>query len=82
MSRFIDADKLKNHYAWWNDENKEIFDSIIDAQPTADVKEANANSNMKLYNAADKLLDIVSAALERIAEEEPERFITVVKGSG
>ena len=39
MSRYIDADKLKNHYAWWNDENKEIFDSIIDAQPTADVKE-------------------------------------------
>lgn len=33
MSRYIDADKLKNHYAWWNDENKEIFDSIIDAQP-------------------------------------------------
>lgn len=39
MSRYIDADKLKNHYAWWDDENKEIFDSIIDAQPTADVKE-------------------------------------------
>lgn len=41
-------------------------------------KEA-VNSNMKLYNAADKLLDIVSATLERIAEEEPEKFITVYR---
>ena len=31
--RLIDADKLKAHYAWWNDESKEVFDQIIDAQP-------------------------------------------------
>lgn len=36
MSRLIDADKLKAHFAWWNDENKEIFNSIIDQQPTAE----------------------------------------------
>lgn len=33
MRKLIDADKLKAHYAWWNDENKEIFDSIIDQMP-------------------------------------------------
>ena len=37
--RLIDADKLKAHFAWWNDENKDIFNSIIDQQPT--VKTAN-----------------------------------------
>ena len=26
--RLIDADKLKQHYAWWNDERKELFDAI------------------------------------------------------
>ena len=36
--RLIDADKLKAHYAWWNDEQKEIFDSIIDQQPTVDTE--------------------------------------------
>lgn len=35
MSRLIDADVLKKHYAWWNNEEKEIFDAIVDAQPTA-----------------------------------------------
>ena len=39
MPRYIDAEKLKKHYAWWGDENKETFDAIIDQQPTADVQE-------------------------------------------
>ena len=30
----IDADKLKAHYAWWNDENKELFDEIVNQQPS------------------------------------------------
>ena len=36
--RPIDADKLKIHYAWWGDENeeKQIFDTIVDLQPTLD----------------------------------------------
>lgn len=37
--RLIDADKLKQHYAWWNDENKELFDIIVDAQPTVEKQE-------------------------------------------
>ena len=32
--RLIDADKLKAHYAWWNNEEQRTFDQIVDAQPT------------------------------------------------
>lgn len=38
--RLIDADKLKQHYAWWNDESKELFDTIVDAQPTVEPENA------------------------------------------
>ena len=38
--RLIDADKLKQHYAWWNDENKELFDTIVDLQPTVEPESA------------------------------------------
>ena len=35
MSRPIDADALKIHYAWWDDEEeKRLFNDIVDAQPT------------------------------------------------
>ena len=42
MSRYIDADKLKQHYAWIryaDSETADMFDNIIDQQPTADVRE-------------------------------------------
>ena len=29
MQRYIDSEKLKKHYAWWGDENKETFDTIM-----------------------------------------------------
>lgn len=40
--RLIDADKLKKHYAWWSateegKQNKQLFDDIVDAQPTVDI---------------------------------------------
>lgn len=35
--RLIDADALKKHYAWWNDDKKRLFDQIVDAQPTIPV---------------------------------------------
>lgn len=46
MSRLIDADKLKQHYAWWEigdgeityAEAKKRFDTIIDVQPTVDAE--------------------------------------------
>ena len=34
--RLIDADKLKRHYAWWEDDKQRLFDSIVDVQPTID----------------------------------------------
>ena len=45
MSRLIDADKLKQHYAWWAggsaemtlDEAKRNFDAIVGVQPTVDI---------------------------------------------
>lgn len=44
--RLIDADKLKQHYAWWENgtaemtlaEAKRNFDVIIDVQPTVDAE--------------------------------------------
>lgn len=41
MSKYIDADKLKEHYAWWGEdsEEKRIIDEIVDVQPSADVVE-------------------------------------------
>ena len=46
MARLIDADKLKAHYSWWKDgtremtmgEAKDIFDEIVDLQPTVDAE--------------------------------------------
>lgn len=43
--RLIDADKLKQHFAWWHeggedaDRQAEIFEQIIDAQPTVYVEQ-------------------------------------------
>ena len=34
--RLIDADALKKHYAWWEDDKQKLFDSIVDSQPTVD----------------------------------------------
>ena len=34
--RLIDADKLKKHYAWWDDDRQKLFDEIVDQQPTVD----------------------------------------------
>lgn len=46
MPRLIDADKLKEHYSWWDggsqemtlDRAKQIFDTIIDVQRTVDTE--------------------------------------------
>lgn len=36
--RLIDADKLKQHYAWWGEDTnvKKLFDEVVDAQKTVD----------------------------------------------
>lgn len=46
MPRLIDADKLKEHYSWWEggsqemtfDRAKQIFDTIVDVQQTVDAE--------------------------------------------
>ncbi len=43
--RPIDADTLKAHYAWWEcertgRERKELFDEIVDQQPTIEAESA------------------------------------------
>lgn len=45
--RPIDADALKAHYAWWGEtksgkERKELFDEIVDLQPTVEVDRSDA----------------------------------------
>ena len=55
MGRLIDADKLKAHYAWWENgtaemtlaEAKKTFDTIIDLQPTVD---AERHGHWERYN--------------------------------
>lgn len=37
MAEYIDRQRLKNHYAWWNNDNSKVIDQIVDAQPAADV---------------------------------------------
>ena len=58
--RYIDADKLKAHYAWWKggtremtmDEAKSDFDTIIDLQPTVEAEpiEVRATYEQKAYS--------------------------------
>ena len=49
--RLIDADKLKQHYAWWNDENNELFDTIVDIQPTVE-SDASVKANVDFAGRA------------------------------
>ena len=51
MKKYIDAEKLKKHYSWWNNEQKDIFDTIIDNQPPVDVVEVVRCKNCKHYDA-------------------------------
>ena len=56
--RLIDADKLKQHYAWWEigdgeityAEAKKRFDTIIDLQPTVDAERHGRWLNEKMFD--------------------------------
>lgn len=63
MSRQIDADKLKKHYAWWRETENgrkmaDIFDEIVDAQPTADVVEVVRCKECVHHTNAPKTTDV------------------------
>lgn len=51
MPKLIDADKLKAHYAWWDNEDKKIFDTIVDLQPIVDAVEVVRCKDCKHYYA-------------------------------
>ena len=34
--RLINAEKLKQHYAWWEDDRQKLFDEIVDQQKAID----------------------------------------------
>ena len=63
MARYIDADKLKAHYSWWEctesgNEQKKVFDTIIDLQPTADVVEVVRCKDCVHHKNAPKTTDV------------------------
>lgn len=49
MPKLIDADKLKEHYAWWDNEDKKIFDTIVDLQPIVDAVEVVRCKDCKYF---------------------------------
>ena len=64
MGRLIDADKLKQHYSWWGGligddyvselvEQKKVFDTIIDVQPTVDAVEVVRCKDCIYYHKGD-----------------------------
>lgn len=66
--RLIDADALKAHYAWWGDfpedgpnrsEEKKIFDTIVDLQPTVDACAVIRCKNCKWYGEPGCAIRIV-----------------------
>lgn len=66
MSRLIDADKLKSHYAWWNNEEKELFDSIVDSQPTA-------------YDVHNVIVEIIEEANNTIVDFQKDKYVYTSK---
>ena len=55
MTRLIDADKLKAHYAWWEgegeeDRTKRLFDDIIDQQETVDAVRVIRCAGCRYFN--------------------------------
>lgn len=77
MGRLIDADKLKQHYAWWKigdgeityAEAKERFDTIIDVQPTAEAIPIdwilNHEKMPKSGKGHDAIMDMIRSWRER-----------------
>lgn len=79
--RLIDADKLKQHFAWWHeggedaDRQAEIFEQIIDVQPTV---EERKEGKWIVYKAPDRyhcgLVKCQFCGEELIAEADEYHF--------
>lgn len=53
MEKYIDANKLKKHYAWWRGTENgrkmaDLFDEIVDAQPPAEVTDRKVGKWVKV----------------------------------
>jgi len=48
--RLVNADALKKHYAWWEDDKQKLFDSIVDSQPTVDAVPVIRCYECRYYN--------------------------------
>ena len=73
MGRLIDADKLKQHYSWWGGligddyvselvEQKKVFDTIIDVQPTVDAVEVIRCKDCKWKELCEAALEYKGAS--------------------
>ena len=73
--RLIDADKLKQHYSWWNNDEKNVFDNIVDLQPTIEsrptgkwiVSKKDSNFNCSICGCNPRK-DFRASSLEWIRE--------------
>lgn len=72
MTKYIDADKLKAHYAWWGDNSSErtLFDAIIDVQPAADVVEVDVK-DLRVKKAIQTLCEFYSTAKKSDYVQKP-----------
>lgn len=67
--RLIDAEKLKSHYSWWNNDNQKMFDTIVDLQPTVTIEPKPTI----LLEALKKIVDIEAAyKADKISDFEYE----------
>ena len=68
MGRLIDADKLKQHYSWWGGligddyvselvEQKKVFDTIVDVQPTVDAEPVVRYKDCKFWHTEGQYCD-------------------------
>ena len=65
--RLIDADALKKHYAWWEDDRQKLFDSIVDSQPTVDAEPVRHGKWIE-YPAADGMNQCSECGVLRFGE--------------
>jgi hypothetical protein len=71
--RLIDAEKLKKHYAWWDDdERRTLFDQIVDAQPTIDAIPIEWLIRMRNKHNNDGFAWIYEAVMDDWREEHEE----------
>lgn len=75
--RLIDADKLKKHYAWWNNVAQRDFDAIVDAQPTVGGEFIPRDWLLKNTNTGMNVIEILQTILDApVAKPMVEHWIS------